>query len=543
MRSHVAFFVKDNIIDIVEKVDDVVDDNKFETVTTDLLLTVGKRKTRLTTVADNERSNLRDLGIIKTNFVKELKNARTAINEHIDLLQNDVEQEMNKKYQNHISEVNKRLTDLNTRIKCTTNQYKVIKDTSVESALSLGQKYLKIMHLKHIEDGYSESHMTDPKHNLQSIADSKLSYVKTKDGIDIRHINRNLHEPKNGTDTSRGDSSKDTVESGSSTVELESQAFNWKLSNPVSKLLFTTPVKSSPYMPLTTSLPAESLHTSQVGFLKSSCITQTTHLPFVADSGNGSQFNFCVKKSFRIEKKNKDIFISDAKLMPNKYHIAIAKTSNPRCMMYTKDGFKKGQVQLLGKPDSIAVIEDHRIGVTLIGEKKVCVIDTDAWQCINTIDLNDSCKGVVYFENNLLANCINEGLMYINDSGKIVKENSNIKGEFYFHVDNQGNLFGAKEKIKRIHVCNLTNNKRYKYLVKGLSNSKGLTTDRDNNLFVSCYENDTIFVKQSLLSLATVAIEKSNGIDRPMSIDYDQLNDELLVVNNAGQTIFILIKN
>lgn len=83
----------------VEKVDDVVDDNKLETVTTDLLLTVGKRKTRLTTVADNERSNLRDLGIIKTNFIKELKNARIAINEHIDLLQNGVEQEMNKKYQ------------------------------------------------------------------------------------------------------------------------------------------------------------------------------------------------------------------------------------------------------------------------------------------------------------------------------------------------------------------------------------------------------------------------------------------------------------
>lgn len=79
--------------------------------------------------------------------------------------------------------------------------------------------------------------------------------------------------------------------------------------------------------------------------------------------------------------------------------------------------------------------------------------------------------------------------------------------------------------------------------MKGLSNPKGLTTDRDNNLFVSCYENDTIFVKQSLLSLATVAIEKSNGIDRPMSIDYDQLNDELLVVNNAGHSIFILIKN
>ncbi|CAC5392170.1 unnamed protein product [Mytilus coruscus] len=426
----------------VEKVDDVVDDNKLETVTTDLLLTVEERKTRLTTVADNERSNLRDLEIIKTNFIKELKNARIAIDEHLDLLHNNVEQEMNKKYQTYIWEINKRLTDLNTRIKYITNQYKVIKDTSVESALSLGQKYLKIMHLKHLEYGYSESHKTNPKHNLQSIANSKLSYVKTKD----------------------------------------------------------------------------------------------------ADSGNGSQFYFYLMKSFRIEKRNNDIAISDAKLMPNKYHIAIAETSNPRCMIYTKDGFKKGQVQLIGKPDSIAVIEGHRIGVTLIGEKKVCVIDTDAWQFINIINLNDSCKGLVYFENNLLANCINEGLMYIDDSGKIVKENSNIKGDFYFHIDNQGNLYGAKVKIKRIHVYNLTNNKRYKYLVKGLTNPTGLTTDRDNNLFIACNENDTIFLKQSLLSLATVAIEKSNGIDRSLSIDYDQQNDELLVVNNAGHSIFIFKK-
>ncbi|CAC5379350.1 unnamed protein product [Mytilus coruscus] len=136
---------------------------------------------------------------------------------------------------------------------------------------------------------------------------------------------------KNGTNTLRGDTNKDGVESGSSTIELESQASNWELSHPVSKLLLTSPVTSAPSLTLTcsTSLPAESLHNSPVGFLSSSFITQTTHLPFAADSGNGSQFYFYLMKSFRIEKRNKDIAISDAKLMPNKYHIAIAETSNP----------------------------------------------------------------------------------------------------------------------------------------------------------------------------------------------------------------------
>lgn len=84
--------------------------------------------------------------------------------------------------------------------------------------------------------------------------------------------------------------------------------------------------------------------------------------------------------------------------MPNKYDIAIAETSNPRCMIYTKDGFKKGQLQLSSAPDSIAVIESHRIGVTLNNERKVCVINTDTWQVINILHFKDDCHGLVYLK-------------------------------------------------------------------------------------------------------------------------------------------------
>lgn len=59
--------------------------------------------------------------------------------------------------------------------------------------------------------------------------------------------------------------------------------------------------------------------------------------------------------------------------------------------------------------------------------------------------------------------------MYIDDSGKLVKSNSNIKGELYLHLDNRGKLYAAKINVKRIHVYGLKNNKHYKCHIKGIS--------------------------------------------------------------------------
>lgn len=60
-------------------------------------------------------------------------------------------------------------------------------------------------------------------------------------------------------------------------------------------------------------------------------------------------------------------------------------------MIYTKDGFKKGQLQLSSAPDNIAVIDGVRIGVTLNNERQVFVINTDMWKLINILHFKDDC--------------------------------------------------------------------------------------------------------------------------------------------------------
>ncbi|CAC5392171.1 FUBP [Mytilus coruscus] len=141
----------------VEKVEDVIDETKVASITEDFLSGIEEHKIRLTKVANNERSNLRDLEILKDNCTADLKNTRVAIEEHLDILQNDVEQEMNRKYEEDSGEINKRLTDLSAKLNYDTEQQKMIRDIAKESTTSVGQKYLRIMHFEHLKSSYNES--------------------------------------------------------------------------------------------------------------------------------------------------------------------------------------------------------------------------------------------------------------------------------------------------------------------------------------------------------------------------------------------------
>lgn len=513
----------------VEKIDDVIDEYKLTTTTDNILSKIEKRKNILTKAENNEISNLRDLELTKDNCIDELKNTRIAIDAHLDLLQNEVEKELNGKYENYRVDINDRVAELTKKIRYLSDQQKKIQETLENSELPVGQKYLRIMPLKPMEDECFEISETLPESSLQYVGYYKLSYEKSCNDITIR-IHRSLQV--NNSEIDKTQENEDAIETCSSVVELEP-----KESETTSFILSESPSSMPVIYP--TTLPVDLQNTTPLTPLSSLSVTQAVQGP---SSPLSSSFDFYLKSSFFIEKRNKNIAIHDIKLMPNKYDIAIAEKSTPRCMVYNKGGQKKGQIQLIGEPLCIAIIDTNRIGVTITNKGKVCVLDVHKWQLVNIIDMHDDCQGLVYFDNNLIANCINEGLMYINDSGKIDKQIINVKGSLYCHLDNNGNIYSAKRYTKSIHVYSLTESKRSTYYIKGLRDPAGLTTDRDNNLFVACNENDTIFVKQSLHSAARMVLDSSDEIERPMSIDYDQYNDELLVVNNSAHSIFVFKK-
>ncbi|CAC5399976.1 unnamed protein product [Mytilus coruscus] len=109
----------------VKKVDYVADDSKLETTTENLLSEIKERKDGFIEAADNARLHLRDLEITNNKCKEELKNTRLAIDDHLDLFQNEVEQEINKKYENNRGELIKQVTDITAEIKYITDKQKI----------------------------------------------------------------------------------------------------------------------------------------------------------------------------------------------------------------------------------------------------------------------------------------------------------------------------------------------------------------------------------------------------------------------------------
>lgn len=106
-------------------------------------------------------------------------------------MQNEVEKDINKTYENDKSDLSKRVKNISAKIDLMTDLHNIIDDTANQSKLSLGQKYLMLIRMTHMEDGNIKSQETLPECNLQGINDAKLSYEKTEDSITVR-VNRNL---------------------------------------------------------------------------------------------------------------------------------------------------------------------------------------------------------------------------------------------------------------------------------------------------------------------------------------------------------------
>ncbi|CAC5416308.1 unnamed protein product [Mytilus coruscus] len=197
------------------------------------------------------------------------------------------------------------MTDLTAKVKYINDHQKLIEDTKKQSGLSVGQQYLRIIRLKHIEGGCTESPNTLPECNLNGM--TSMSYAIARDSITIS-INRSLKESNNDTENSQD--KRDEIESSSSIVELElnvSETASSTLSLPVLDPTSSMLVINAPMLPLTCpTLPAESSHMSPVTFSSPNSVTQqSTHVPY---SAAPSSDYYLLNSFFYREKKQEDSY-------------------------------------------------------------------------------------------------------------------------------------------------------------------------------------------------------------------------------------------
>ncbi|XP_063448253.1 E3 ubiquitin-protein ligase TRIM56-like [Mytilus trossulus] len=245
------------------------------------------------------------------------------------------------------------------------------------------------------------------------------------------------------------------------------------------------------------------------------------------------------KFRFQIEKKNPNIFLKCVGILPSG-NLIIGECSNPRLLIYSKTGCKKGEMSLKTPSTAITVVNDTQIAVT--SGKSVLIVDVkrvDSMQIANEIKLLDDCHGIAYVDKYLAVNCVNEGLKLLTLSGFNKCTYFYLKGVLNICAYQSRIVFSAKRNSEMVHRLNLESNNRLNSRCPNLFGANGITIECNGDIFITCDKSNKVYMLRNGPPKWNIILTEDNGIDKPKGIAYDNKTNEIFVLNNDGKSICI----
>ncbi|VDH99204.1 Hypothetical predicted protein [Mytilus galloprovincialis] len=244
------------------------------------------------------------------------------------------------------------------------------------------------------------------------------------------------------------------------------------------------------------------------------------------------------KWHFQIEKNNPNIDIRCVKVIHDS-NIIIAERSKPRVLIYKTSGIQLSELPLQQKPEDMEIVPDNRIAVTV--KKSVLIIDVTNLKDIkiaNEITLQKSCHGVAFMNQTLFANCLNGDLVVMTLDGSIVQKHSNYQG-IWFIAGKDGTLLTVKRNSDLVNFFNLST-KQWSYSrCPWLFGASGIETDTNGNIFITCDYSNRVYMYHRRLSQWIFVLDEESSIDCPRGIAYDAFTNDIVVVNNAGKSVYV----
>lgn len=248
---------------------------------------------------------------------------------------------------------------------------------------------------------------------------------------------------------------------------------------------------------------------------------------------------FKYKFRFQIHKKNPNILLQCVEILPSG-NLIIGESSNPRLLIYSKTGYKTGEMSLKFPSTAITVINDTQIAVT--SGKSVLIIDVkrvDSMKIANEIRLLDDCHGIAHVDKYLAVNCVNEGLKLFTLSGYNKHTYFYLKGVLNICAHQSRVVFSTKRNSEMVHRLNLDTTNRLCLRCPNLFGANGITIDFNGDIFITCDKSNKVYMLRNGQPKWKTILTEDNSIDKPKGIAYDSKTNELVVLNNEGKSICI----
>ncbi|CAC5395551.1 unnamed protein product [Mytilus coruscus] len=212
-----------------------------------------------------------------------------------------------------------------------------------------------------------------------------------------------------------------------------------------------------------------------------------------------------------------------------------------RLLILKEDGTLKNDISLSNtNPVDVTCIDDKTVAVSFPSSKQIQIINILTKTIESTIKTTNYCHGICYRDGHLLYCNTGTGIHKVNVSDNC--SSTLIKDEtlsyWSFITTSKDKIFYTNNSHHTVTCCLLTGEKMWEYKDQSVRFPRGISVDKDSNVYIASSGNISIIVFASDGKQARKLLEKDDGISNPFGMESDVKKEKLIVANYNGPLFY-----
>ena len=205
-----------------------------------------------------------------------------------------------------------------------------------------------------------------------------------------------------------------------------------------------------------------------------------------------------------------------------------------------KDGSMDFTIDIkLGRARDVTCIDSNTIAVSTLGIKhRVDIIDLNKRSITSQINTRSAVSGIAYNDGSLICCADNKGLMRIDLKDNSIKlvVRCHTFGSSYV-TTNGNNIYYTNDIMNKVTCCDMDGKVQWEFHDKNvLESPQRITTDNNNNIYVTGCRSDNIVVLSPDEQKHKVVLSDRDGIYLPLGIHCDRASNQLLLTSEQCNT-------
>ncbi|CAC5395553.1 unnamed protein product [Mytilus coruscus] len=225
----------------------------------------------------------------------------------------------------------------------------------------------------------------------------------------------------------------------------------------------------------------------------------------------------------------------------SKGDIFLVDYAKQRLLILKEDGTLKNDIPLSNpNPVDVTCIDDKTVAVSFLFLKQIQIINILTKLIKSKIKTTSYCHSICYRDGHLFYCETDRGIQKIHVSGNcsstFIKDGT--LSNWSFVTTSNDKIFYTNSSHHTVTCCSLTGEKMWEYKDQSVRSPRGISLDKDSNVYIASYGNNSIFVLLSDGKQVRKLLGKDDGISNPYGLAFDVKKEKLIVANYNGPILY-----